>query len=345
MRIHAPTLAVALVACSTGNPAAQRPADGAAPVVRATVVAATERFEFQSDPWINLHHFLYQWAREERGLGRGRQHVTVPERASLADLSDEKRSRWLQAVGFYGDSVAARSHWDRAMLSTKAGLLSLAGDPRALPPDRIKGLAAALMLAMPIYQEKWWPQHNSANRAWIVSVVPRLRNHEARFVEMTTRVYGATWPTTRWRVDASAYANAGGGYTTSEGHIVIYATDLGIQDLYALETLFHEVQHAEAVGGTIADTVERVFTAAGSKAPSNLWHALIFATAGEFTRSVAEREGLPAHNPYWIREGFDRLDGWRTLVPAVDAHWPPVVRGDASREEALAALTHVLRNP
>ena len=31
-----------------------------APITR---VAASVHFDFHSDPWINLHHFLYQWAR------------------------------------------------------------------------------------------------------------------------------------------------------------------------------------------------------------------------------------------------------------------------------------------
>src|SRR5687767_5671261 len=39
-----------------------------------TKVAETKHFEFHSDPWINLHHFLYQWAREDAGLGTGRRH-------------------------------------------------------------------------------------------------------------------------------------------------------------------------------------------------------------------------------------------------------------------------------
>ena len=30
-----------------------------------THLTSTERFSIHSNPWINLHHFIYQWARSE----------------------------------------------------------------------------------------------------------------------------------------------------------------------------------------------------------------------------------------------------------------------------------------
>jgi cyanophycinase len=312
---------------------------------RLTRVAATRRFELHSDSWINLHHFLYQWAREDRGLGTGRRHVSVPERAALASLPARERDVWSRAVSFYRDSVAARSHFDPEMRGLKLQLVQLGGDVSAQPPDRITGIAAALQQAMPVYRQQWWARHDSANRAWITSVEARLRRHEARFVELTERLYGARWPEKPWRVDVSAYANPRAGYTTAEGHVVIYATDRGNQDLYALETVLHEVQHADAVGGSIEGALARTFAAVGSKPPDNLWHALIFATAGEFVTSVASEERKPPHTPYWIKEGFESLDGWSALVPVVREHWLPAVRGETSSAEALAGLARALRHP
>jgi hypothetical protein len=53
---------------------------------------------------------------------------------------------------------------------------------------------------------------------------------------------------------------------------------------------------------------------------------------------VAERDGLPGHEPYWIREGFEGLQGWSALVPATTQYWTPVVRGATSRDSAFAAF-------
>jgi hypothetical protein len=223
------------------------------------------------------------------------------------------------------------------MLRQKGALLALAGDLHGEVPDVIPGIAEALTVAMPVYLSEWWPAHDRANREWIARVAPFVRRHEGRYVEMTRRIYDAEWWSARRRVDVSAYANARAGYT-AEGHTVIYSTDAGNQGLYGVETLFHEVQHTREVGSTARGELAAVFDAAGIGQPDNLWHSLIFATAGAFVRSIAAQEGLPAHEPYWIREGFQRLQGWGALVPLVGQYWLPVVRGSASKEEGFAAL-------
>jgi hypothetical protein len=268
----------------------------------------------------------------------------VPERETLATLSNSDRERWLRAVGFYRETIAARSHWDLELLRVKRDLLSLGGDPAASPPDRIKGIRAALATAMPVYRRKWWPEHDRANRRWIGVVAPRLRAHEARFVQTMLRLNrGTTWPEDRWRVDVSAYANGRAGYTTREGHVVIYSTDSAVQNLYGLEMVFHEIQHASAVAGASEEDLARAFETAGAKMPPNLSHALMFATAGAFTQSVAERDGLPPHTPYWIKQGFEDRDDWKNLFGPVNEHWVPVVRGNRSKEEGLTALAHAFK--
>jgi hypothetical protein len=318
--------------------------DAAAQLASAgTVVATTQHFELHSDPWINLHHFLYQWARQDQGLSGGRKPVTVPERASLPQMPAAARADWLRALTFYRDAIASRSHWDLDMLRLKRELVNLSGDATARPPDRINGIADALSTAMPIYLDRWWPRHDEVNRAWIDEAATRARRHERGFVAMTMRVHGAMWPQDRWRVDASAYANGIAGYTTREGHVVVYSTDAGIQDLFALEMIFHEIQHASVIEGSTPAAVATAFTAVGVQVPDNLTHALIFATAGEFVRSIAAGEGRPRYQPYWINEGFETLEGWSHLVPAINQHWLPVVRGETSRDEGLKSLAEAFR--
>lgn len=309
----------------------------------ATTVATTHRFEFHSDAWINLHHFLYQWAREDLGLVSGRPPIS--ERSDVERMSSRDRDIWVNAVRFYRESIGTRWHLDSENLRLNGDLRNLGGDVAAQPPDRIKGIAAALGSAMPIYRRLWWPQHDRRNRAWIAKLVPLLRRHEARFVEMTIRVYSAKWPNSPFRVDVSAYFNYRAGYTSFEGYIVMYSTDPASQDLYALEMLFHEVQHAHQISDRVISqsALAPAFQAAGAKQPDNLWHALIFATAGEFVRSVATAEQLPEHAPYWVRQGFERQEAWSKLIPPLQKFWLPVMRGQSSTPEAIAALSHAFQ--
>src|SRR5262249_20724763 len=157
--------------------------------------------------------------------------------------------------GFYRDVMARRNHFERPMLRLKAMLVGLDGDPTAAPPDVIPGVADALQAAMPIYLKTWWSRHDESNQRWINDLLPLLRRHEAAYVRLTTRVHGSRWPGAPFRVDVTAYPNYRAGYTTLEGHIVMFSTDPGNQDLYSLEMVLHEVQHAEMVWGTTQSAI------------------------------------------------------------------------------------------
>jgi hypothetical protein len=305
----------------------------------ATTVTNTTRFEFHSDPWINLHHFLYQWAREDLKLVRGR--TPLPEHGDVAKMSDTQRAIWTDALTFYRESLGARWHLDLENLRLNQDLVNLGGNVAAQPPDTIQGIAAVLGSVMPIYQKLWWPQHDRQNRAWIAKLVPLVRRHESRFVDLTIRIYDAKWPDSPLRVDVSTYFNSRAGYTSLEGHIIMYSTDPASQDLDALEMLFHEVQHAQGISDQVASesALAPAFQAAGAKQPGSLWHALIFATAGEFARSVTAAEQLPEHTPYWIKQGFESREEWSDVIPAVQKFWLPAVRGQSSRADAIAALS------
>lgn len=176
-----------------GAPSAQ-PARDVITSPHATRIAATERFAFHSDPWLNLHHFLYQWSREDRGLEIGRHPLPMPERSTVGELSAADRTTWLNVVAFYRDAVASRGNFDPDMMRIKARLVFLNGDSSAAPADVIPGIANALRAAMPIYLSRWWPRHDEANRRWISGVLPPLRRHEATFVQMTARVRESEWP-------------------------------------------------------------------------------------------------------------------------------------------------------
>jgi len=308
-----------------------------------TIVTSTKRFEFHSDPWINLHHLLYQWAREDLGLVRGRPPIS--ERSDLARMSGAERDIWLNAVRFYRESLGSRWHLDRDNLRINQDLIRLGGNIAVQPLETIKGIAAVLASAVPVYRRLWWPQHDQTNRAWIAKLVPVLRRHEARFVELTARVFETTWPDSPFRVDVSAYFNARAGYTSFEGHIVLYSKDPASQDLYALEMLLHEVQHAHGITDQAISqaALAPVFKAAGNRQPENLWHFLIFASAGEFVRSVATNERRSEHIPYWMKQDFGKQDDWRDLISPVQELWLPAIRGKTSREEAIAALSRAFR--
>jgi hypothetical protein len=337
-RGRAGVVLVALWIGAVPMPAAAVPQRAEAGVPREDRVAETGRFGFHSDPWLNLHHFLYQWSRSELGLGTGRAEVSVPERTgplpSGADLNV-----WNEAVRFYREHVADRDHFDTAMLELKTGLVELDGDLGAAPPDVVAGLAEALVTAMPVYLSTWWSAHDRANRLFIGRVVPEVRRYEERWVDTVSRLFGGSWIDGRLRVDATAYANWQGGYTSNRPpHTVIWSRDeINLQGLYGLELVFHESGHVSALGSPLARTVADVFRAAEADEPANFRHALLFATAGELVRSISTERGLEEHVPYVVDQGLTGFAGWAPLWPPILEHWMPAVHG-ADRMAALRAL-------
>lgn len=307
-------------------------------------VARTEQFAFFSDPWIQLHHFLYQWSRADLGLGEGRAAVSVPERNEIDRLSSRDREVWERTLTLYRAAVAERGHFDDAMLELKQGLVDLRGDRAATPPDDIPGVAAALRDAMPVYVSSWWPGHDALARAWIADVAERARAHEAAFARIVERSFGGRWPEDPVRVDASAYGNWQGGYTSVRPtHVVVVASDPRNQAEYGLELLLHESLHDSGVQGPSRRAIAAAHEARQDRPHPNLWHGLIFYTAGWYVRHVVRDAGGPEHVPYMVREGIDGFTGWTGIWDALEAEWPPVLEGRRDREEALAAVVDRLR--
>lgn len=311
-----------------------------------SAVLETRYYSFHSDPWINLHHFLYQWARADLGVGQGRQEVPVPERDGPGPTGAQGEA-WARARAFYRDHVARRDHFDGDMLELKIGLIELGGDPGAEPPDRIEGIADVLRAAMPVYLDLWWPAHDAANRRFIDHVGADVARYEGRWVETVSRLFGGSWLDGRLRVDASAYANWQGGYTSNgPPHTVVWSTDeANLRGLYGLELVFHESGHMSSLGTPLRRTVGALFREAGVEEPGNLRHALLFASSGELVRTIASERGLPEHVPYIVSEGLTGFAGWAPLWPPILEHWMPVVHGRADRMEALRALVEAFRTP
>ncbi len=325
---------VAVVAMTIGGGAAGAQTGGSG-----RPVLETTRFSMYSDPWINLHHFLYQWARADLGLGTGRTEVPVPERRQLDGLDAGERAAWSAALDFYRAEIAKRDHFDDGMLELKDGLVGLQGDPRADPPDDIPGVAAALRAAMPVYLARWWPEHDRADRAWIADVGALVDAYEDGYPRYAERSFGGIWPAERIRVDASAYANWQGGYTSVRPtHTVIWSTDPGNRGLPGMEIVFHEASHDNRVQGPSRQTIREAYAEVGAEPNPNLWHALIFYTSGWYARRVAGERGQSDYVPYMVKEGISGFAGWKGIWEALDAEWPAVLEGRRDRVDAMKAV-------
>jgi hypothetical protein len=320
-------------------------------------VGATARFTFYSNLWVNLHHFLYQWARREAALPAQRWPpvVAVPERGYMAALSPQHQGTWQAALDLYQRQVLIRDlSGDRILRALRHRLTRLDRIEEAAPV-LVTDVVAALQAVMPVYRAHWWRLHDEANRRWLTHVLPLLAAAAAWLAMRLAQVYGGSWPTTPLRVDVTVYASWHGAYTTYETHapthITIASMDPAIQNGGALETLFHEASHVIASWrgpggeeGPLEEALGAAYMARRETPPWELGHVIIFYSAGELTRQWLHESGRQAeYEPYAARLGlYARSLRWHRYRQALATHWQPYLDGTIDRTTALQRLVEEL---
>jgi hypothetical protein len=263
-------------------------------------------FELHSGFWINLHHRLYEEARQQRSTAAvigakpakaGKPTLQVAPGAKTVLSASEQRA-WDEAVAYYGANYADKD----LLFSTELVLLKnqlgdfetcdeLSGAKKKSCDAGLPGkLTQILEGAAPAYRAHRWPGDDRANRAWISRAAPLVREQGVGLSHRLAEIYQTRWPTERIRVDVSAVANAAGAYTTLDPlRVTIASTDARNQGSAALEVLFHEASHGIAT--EVEQAIVRECRQRDKPIPRDLWPALIFYTTGEVIRPLMDTQG------------------------------------------------------
>jgi len=307
----------------------------------------TIHFAFYSDPWVNLHHFLFQWAfaETERRPGDYRRVLEVPERSQILDLSEPERAAWARAVGYYARHLVGKNlTWDRDLVEigqrltaiSCSGLATAAGLPAELRGD--------LSEVMPIYQRHWWKGHQASNAAWIRELKAGLEGLEARLGDQLAQAYGGEWPAEELRIDVTTYANHTKGYTTNHpDHITLTSTDPDKKGWLGVETIFHESSHISNFEDILQAQLESAFARQGAQTPENLLHVIQFVTPANLLRALLRARGVGTYQSYAERVKLYERTPWDRYHAVVEQHWNPFLAGKVERSAALDGIAKELR--
>jgi hypothetical protein len=322
-------------------------------------------FELHSGFWINLHHTLYHEARQrtasaaqdKSGKTSGPALKTSPDARPTFTAAEQKA--WDDAVAYYAANYADK---DLLFTTELIQLKDQLGDfedcdelsgrnkrfcDAGLPPK----LAQALETAAPVYRAHLWPDHDRANRRWILRVSPLVIEQGVGLSERLADIYQTRWPRQKIRVDVTAYANSAGAYTTLDPlRVTIASLDSRNQGAEALEVLFHEASHG--IAEPVQDAIIRECRQRDKAIPRDLWHALIFYTTGEVIRPIlasaektsASQDGSApggGYTPYAIREGLYQR-GWNSYLDVLRRFWQPYLDGQATFSDAIARMVSSL---
>ena len=275
-------------------------------------------FAFHSNPWLNLHHFV-------RASARGGP--------APAGVSEEDGKQWAAGVEFYKPYGQRDLLFDEEMRNIKTALRGAEGKTSLEGIGIDADLKATLERLMPIYQKRWWPEHDRANRAWIAAVKPRVDRHGKALSQAVARTYDVAWPASPVPVDLCVTAGPNGAYTTGPTHVTISSSDPSYQGLASLEMLFHESSHG------VDQLFQQVKHAAGEQkvtVPPQLWHGVLFYTAGELTARELKAHGI-AYTQYAGQGLYTNLCG-AGCREKIAEHWTPRLDGKRSIADSLSAL-------
>ena len=361
MRLQAPRgcLLLLLVLCLHGPAAHARDQQSNSTEIPLPV------FELHSGFWINLHHTLYYEARLKKALPTGDVSAgpagSAPKRtlSSKQPVGEAEQKAWDEAVTYYAENYAEKDllfSSELIQLKDQLGDFEdcdeLSGRKRkfcdaGLPPK----LTQVLETAAPVYRAHLWPEHDRANRNWILRVAPLVREQGVGISERLADIYRVRWPQGRIRVDLSAYANAAGAYTTVDPlRVTIASLDPRNQGAEALEVLFHEGSHG--IAEPVQAAIIRECHQRDKPIPRDLWHALVLYTTGEVIRPVLASSDVTAgaktsppqgsSSPSrTVREIFSQR-GWRDYLDLLQRFWQPYLEGKATFDDSIARMVSSL---
>ncbi|HKF51332.1 MAG TPA: hypothetical protein VKB26_03395 [Candidatus Acidoferrales bacterium] len=295
-------------------------------------------FEFHSNFWVNLHQVLFHEALLRAGKPDRRLQSNMP----LADpqMTEQEKADWNAAVAFYAKTFGTRRElFDDEMVRINAVLAKQTDDGAELSAVGLPSeLITVLRSAAPIYRKYWWPAQNKSNEDWIASQAANVRALGPTIAAAMQGDLHQQWPAAPLRVDVSYYvAEIGHAYTTDgpPPHTTFSSSGTQLQGLSGFETLFHEASHS------FADTMSNALFAecgAQKKKCGDLWHAVLFYTAGVETRRALPPADQANFTPYAYKYGLYERGDYPKYRRVLESDWQAYLDGKTSFQAAIHSM-------
>lgn len=298
-------------------------------------------FEFHSNFWVNLHQTLFHEAllREALRAGKPDRRLQNNGLLSAVGMSAGQSAAWNAGVDSYAKSFGARRElFDDQMIGINNTLAQLPDDGDSLGRAKLPpAIAGILQSAAPIYRSYWWPAQDTANEKWISSQADRVKELGAQIAAAMEKDLRQPWPTSPVRVDVCYYVpEIGHAYTTTDpAHTTFSSSAPPLQGLDGFETLFHEASHS------FADKMsDALFAECGKqkKKCGDLWHAVLFYTAGTEVRRVLPPSEQAGFVPYAYKYGLYTRGNWPAYRGVLEKDWQPYLDGKVHFGAAINSM-------
>lgn len=301
-------------------------------------LAESDRFTFHSNFWINMHHFLYQQAKNRRVARKYAQQ----EREILEQLSQKMKRPYDEAIAYYQKNIIDKPlTFNGELIANRNALILNKSQTRLTGKQLNKSLKQVLNKFAPIYKKHFWKIHHQANQKIIKTYLPTIKKFENEVFRLLAKWAQNPWKKGKIRVDLTKFANWAGAYTTNGPTIVtLSSVDNRHQGSLFIEILFHEPSHSiiSSRRYAVAKTINEVTTAANKKAPRVFWHYVLFYFAGKATQMQYQKMDKP-HQLYmqsrlvspfnfalmekYFTPYFDDKTTLKQAITSILAEWQP----------------------
>lgn len=262
-----------------------------------SIVKESRHFEFHSNFWINLHHFLFQQAKGDQVSHLqedGNPILDVGEDSVFQMLSTKERNILITSVQYYKDHLINKS-----LLFDLAGLrLWLQNQDIQTPitdTTFTKELIQILHDFSHVYKSHYWKIHDKQNKKILDGHFLIINELEVEMIERLQQLAGYDWPDSKIRIDLTAYANWAGAYTQSRPNfnIIISTLDPFSDQSAFIETVFHEGAHILfSRESEFRSKIYFMSKEMDMEFPRNLWHASQFYLCGRLVQDKLQDRNI-----------------------------------------------------
>lgn len=302
------------------------------PAEKRHVQYSWDKLEFESNLQINLHHFLFELARDDRFFDK-----------TLKDtrLSQSDKGSLISSVDIYKSKMDVRHIlFDRGEIPEVTSAVLAQGIRKGET-----SIGKALKSFQPVYERVYWEEHDNKNKEWIAELAPKLDVFGKEIKNDLEEIFERSLFSKKSHMISVVY-KAGirqGAYTSSRNlQSVINSTNEDFLNWYALELTFHEIAHAISVNkeSKLYKSIESEFSSNGLESEIAIWHPILFYTVGEVVKKA-----IANHNskyvPYADRNNIFRgsWDYRKILV----THWQPYIEGKITMAVAIENIAKELQ--
>ena len=305
-----------------------------------SLIDTTNYYEFHSNYWINLHHFLYQKAKgsqEKKLLEDNSQLIDINEEIVYKNLTSQELEILNKAISYYENNIIEKNLYRDLreftyMFRNQENVLL---QDNELLTNEYKNV---INEASVIYRKHFWEIYKEQNEKVIKAKIELIKDFENNIFNKMEKLSKDKLPNQKIRVDITAYANFAGAYTITKPDFNIYISSLD-PDCYTngiIETIFHEGSHLLfGFGSPFRESIYDISKEIDIEFPRNLWHAALFYLCGKAIEDELKKIGEDYEMVMIVRNIFSRYYT-PTFINQLDAYYN-------GQQDLKITLTNILK--